>query len=228
MRFRIGVTILTNGEECYSSYACKQWRYLGKLRKIYEAARARKFDEVLLMMPNEIRNRDLKKFKENKYYLNLPLSVGGGLDNVEAHNLIQKQALFERYVFSGAIFHKQYDIVEKYRLSYGKQALIGCLPLLMKGPNFFIKDFNSCTERLIDSDELVKVYSIFDEVIIHDFQSHGLNRGFNWKLIDDHFMDLERTIILGGVTKKDLNFAKSFRISAAYLDNLAFHSDCPF
>ena len=141
---------------------------------------------------------------------------------------MQKQALFERYVFSGAIFHQEYDVVEDYRSSYGSQALVGCLPLLMKGNNFVVKDFNSNTERSIELDEIHKVYSIFDEVIIHDFQSHGLSSGFNWKLINEQFMDLEKTIILGGVTKIDLNLASSRKIAAAYLDNLAFHSDCPF
>ena len=104
MRFRTGVTILTNGEQCYASYACEQWRPLGKLSRIYEAVSLRKFDEVLLMTPYALRNQSERLSKENKYYLNLPISVGGGLDSVEAHSVMQKQALFERYVFSGAIF----------------------------------------------------------------------------------------------------------------------------
>jgi len=226
MSFRIAATVLLdcNGT-ALQSYGFQTKRVLGCIKYVLSFLNAYKVDEIHLIIPAKglgvDTSRTLKSLKDIP--ISTPLSVGGGI-NLDNLLEITKDPYFERLIFNSALFD-DHEVIRQAVLKMGHQAIVAYIPFIIVKNK--IKIYHSKQNKFIEV--AVEFWNILNstcnEVILLDADAEGSKRGFNFDVIQRVNFPIDRILISGGITKKDINRAKEMKFAGVSLDNVTLHSE---
>lgn len=218
---RIGASLLINADTCYLSYNWQRLVALGDLNTALESLDEYCVDEISLIYPK-------KYFKESDFYktidsiknirIHTPISFGGGITSFKHLKQLNNLPV-ERFIFSETFINKNIPLLERFKNTFGRQALIALLPLCTKGKDIYFwcnNELKILNQGILD---FVNLYA--DEIIIYDIQNEGSDNNFNFNLIDNlkNAIDSSKIIITGGVGRLTIAKAKKKELASVLIDN---------
>lgn len=227
MSFRIGAMVLIDrNAKAIQSYNFKTNRVLGSLEKVLKFLDAYGIDEIHAIIPYKGKS----KYNSSNIFLKLsdiaistPLSIGGGITEKNIKE-ITKDPFFERCIFNSAIFNKS-QVLEKTKIIMGHQSMVASIPFKIKKNTVLV--YNSESNKFISVNALFykKINRYFNEIILLDAEAEGNKHGFNFDVLKYIEFPIDRILVSGGLTKKDINNAKNIGLAGVSIDNFVLHSE---
>tara|TARA_B110000967_G_scaffold198759_1_gene232253 strand:+ start:942 stop:1631 length:690 start_codon:yes stop_codon:yes gene_type:complete len=223
---RVGAVILFKNGYCFQSYGWNLLRPLGNIQNVLDHLEEYNVDEISIIRP--LKGND----KDDDFYFDLdllskiksstPLSFGGGLYNKNRIDFARSLS-FERLIFTSNLFLKESKVIDYTKKMLGKQAVIGCLPLIIS--NKKLKVYNSTKNEFFPIEELnYNQLMMCDEFIVYDCCNEGYSNSFDMNLLDFKFFDNKKIIISGGVNK-DLQIHSNKDIVSKLVENRVLHKE---
>lgn len=232
--FRRGIAFIYDCDLLYQSYRGELFRHLGRIQPALDAAETHGFDEIALIKPHwsPIQNPQQPSGEHSgwsdsfaNYHASLPCMIAGGLESAEALQEFNVNLTFERFLFSSAIFFGEQKFLAAYANRFGKQSIIGCIPVTMEKKTILHLDLSSRSSKPLTDTTIKFAEKHCDEVLIHDIRRHGTSASFDFSLLESMQLKHNKTIIMGGVGDREVKKAKKIGLAAAFMDNAGLHHD---
>lgn len=223
---RVGACVIFYKGHCFQSFGLNDFKFLGSSKNVFEAVDHHGFSEICIIRPAKPPLTGLMSSHRSgdiDSYLGIPTILVGGVEKSLAHDPGILRSI-ERVAFNSLLFEPECAI-QKVVDIFGKQAVVGMLPFVLKDGIYMAYNVSSDVLIELTSDFISKIYSICDEVVIHDICAHGKSGEFDLQFITKFEIPVHRTIACGGVSPSDLKRFSKLGFSAVYLDNISLHSD---
>lgn len=223
------MSVCVDGSYCYQSYGWGRFRYLGSLNLFLQFVERHHIDELLIINPQtrpvsqKSSSMDLATLSEQ--YVSIPLAMAGGLESDQVYRQHCEYGLAERFMFTGAILNEQTSWLNKYSAQFGKQSIIGCLPIYRANDGHWIVT-DGVNEQFVTQDMIDFAYSTCDELLIQQINHYGYLDTFDFSFEEEFVLDPKLTILNGGIGTATLKKSSAKSYSAAYVDNAGYHSEC--
>jgi len=225
---RIGSTVLLSDQNCIQSYEWKLKRPLGRIQGVFDSLEEYHCDEVAIIRP--VRDNDsVEDFRKDIQVVKelssmTPISFGGGVRTLEHLKLLQDLPI-ERLIFSSAFLEKDEKLILAAKNLFGHQAIQCLLPIITKDGETWV--FHSSKNKYIpfDSVDIDFINEFANEVILFDVIHEGMTNRFDWSLLEGMAFDSKKTVISGGVGRKDIQIAKANGIASVLVDNKILHQE---
>lgn len=228
MRLRRGFSVCVQGLCCFQSYGLERFRVLGHFDTVLDNLDRHSVDELMIISPrsNPVNGKFTSIALEElaKRYIPVPLIQAGHLEDHRTFDTHADLGFCERFVFTRALYDQNTYWIDRYAEAFGAQAIIGCFQVSYTdstGP-IFLSDGKS---RPLTAKDIDYAFEKCDEVIIQQINRFGHLDGFDLALLSRVDLELERTILNGGVGYAASTFAASNGLAAVYFDNSTFHKE---
>jgi len=231
MRTRIGFSVCGSESNFYQSYGIGNYAFLGKSSLVFSNIEKHNVDEILIISPrsnpispaSNFLPYDYKELEKN--YIGLPVIMSGSLRYQETFEYHSKTGVSERFMFSTEIVEMNTKWIDIYANNFGRQSIIGCLPLIINNNNIaYLYDDHKKSHTSLTSSIIDFAYDVCDEVVFQDLSNYGDSGAFAYEVIMPLIKDNKRTIFNGGCNNHTLKLAKNNEIAAVYFDNLTMHN----
>ena len=221
---RIGANlILKDGLAC-QSHNWEFYRPIGPLNLALDALSRYQVDEINIISLDYRTKKDLKHSINSlmECACSTPITFGGGI-SFQNMNLILEALPAERYSFCSSVIANDLRPIEQVTKKLGRQSVVGCMPVKLSG--HFVEIYYPKENRFIEmTKSLLGIFTAnCDELLVYDVEADGQKKGFNFKLLEKLQIAPSKTIISGGITKKDVNYAELIGLCAVQLDNSILH-----
>ena len=153
-----------------------------------------------------------------------PVIFGGGINEKNFHTVVNRAAT-DRYLLSSSLIEGNFICALRLAEIVGMQAIIGCLPFRMEYGS--LKFFHSSSGQWVElsSQQISEIYKKCDEVVWYDTNADGHRDGFNFSILKKLDIELDRTIICGGVGAMEIKWAQKNNLAACYIENRILHKE---
>lgn len=228
MRLRRGLTVCIQGETCFQSYGLGKFRPLGSLYNVFLSLERHLIDELLLVSPasNPVNGCFTALALDQIYdwYVSVPVLQMGHLQNNQSFEAHARIGYFERFAFASALFDRDSTWIDKYRDKFGSQSIVGCIPFMANESGGFVY-WSDGRSRLLTQQDVDYAFNHCDEVIFQDLDNYGSQGFFNLDVLSNFAINVENTILNGGVGQETQAYASSKGYAAVYFDNAIMHRE---
>ena len=200
----------------------------GNLQRVINALDSYECDEISIILPQRgdmslsSMGSDLEVLRNMNS--SSPMSIGGGIRSFSDLEYLSYLPV-ERFMLSTAMIAKNWKLVEKLRQNFGAQAIQCVLPIKNVSDNIFI--YNSMEQKFIPVEELdiELIKEVSNEVIVYDTRADGLYDAFNFESLSRLNLNMNKTIITGGIGERTIKSAVDIGLAACLVDNRVLHRE---
>lgn len=225
---RIGASILMNREVACQSHEWQIHRPIGSLNVALQALNRLEVDEIAVINIGGRAEYGSGAAEASAFLSNIPVTTpvifGGGIDEKNFRAVVAN-ASADRYLLSSSLIEGNFDCLEQLAEIVGLQAIIGCLPFRLESGRLRFFHTGSAQWVELSPQAIAEVYTKCDEVLWYDTGADGQKEGFDLSVLKSVDIELNRTIICGGVGEKELKWARSRNLAACYIENRILHKE---
>jgi phosphoribosylformimino-5-aminoimidazole carboxamide ribonucleotide (ProFAR) isomerase len=205
------------------SYQYKWYRPLGSLQLIVSGMSRKKIDEIAIININTKTKIQFNQGLEvlRKMNCDTPLLYGGGVRGEYIDDF--RLDVIERVVVSNAIIEKDELLISQLHDKFGRQAVVGLLPLLIKDQDALVLNTRDSSLTRLNND-ISYLYEYCDEIVVVDVLAEGVG-SFDFNLLKLSNFRLERTLICGGCGDDEIDIGKRLGLAGVYIDNRYLHNE---
>ena len=166
---------------------------------------------------------EFKIFEKCALQSSVPISIGGGINNISIANKIIKN-IADKVVINTSIFLKP-NIVTDIASRFGSQAIIGSLDIKLdrETNRFFAYSHGGSRNTKYQLDEAIHLCEKIGcgEILINSIDNDGMKNGFNKKLIKEIHSEKNLPLLIAGGAGsfKHLNIGKKLNIDGICVGN---------
>lgn len=226
LKLRLIGVVIVQDNLAVQSIGFNKFLPIGKLSLVIENLNRFGIDEIIILDINPSRGKrkcSLFELKKAASFAQVPISIGGGLRNVEtAKKLIQVCA--DKIIFNSALFDKC-DVIEESARILGSQAVIASMDVKYdKKKNDYIcyKDGGKKNSNITVLEMIKKADDLgVGEIFINSIDRDGKKNGYDIKLLEKVKSKNNTPIIFcGGVgSLEHLKVPKKIKISGLAVGN---------
>lgn len=225
---RIGASILMNREVACQSHEWRIHRPIGRLNVALQALNRLKVDEIAIINIGARAEYGSGAGEASALLSNIPVTTpvvfGGGIDGKNFRAVVNN-ASADRYLLSSSLIEGNFGCLEQLAEIVGLQAIIGCLPFRLEAERLTFFHTTSAQWVELSQQAMAEIYTKCDEVLWYDTRADGQAEGFDLSVFKSLDIELNRTIICGGVGEKELKWARSKNLAACYIENRILHKE---
>ena len=228
LKIRIIPTILKKSAVVVKGKNFSKSRVIGPLLPILRVYQSRDVDELIIIdVSNKIEKNSNARFdwlKDVTSFTTMPLSVGGGIENIDqATRIIELGS--DKVIINTALRNNP-SLINKIASKHGSQSIIASIDSIRIDNKFFAFDSWQNKSTNIPITDLIKTAQDqgSGEIMLTSYEQEGTQKGFDYKLLEFIGNKIDLPLILhgGASTRKDfleiMNHSKLRNIS---LDALA-------
>lgn len=194
---RIIPTLLCRGRTLVKGQKFDSWRSVGVAEQAVRIHQAREVDELVLLditATAEGRGPDLKLVEQLAEACFMPLSVGGGVRNVEDVRTLLKAGA-DKVVVGTAAFRDPYALF-KMAEAVGSQAIVVAIDV--KGKSVYVESGKTMTQSAPLRFARVASWCGAGEILLTSIDQEGTMAGYDLKLVREVANDLDIPVIANG------------------------------
>ena len=210
---RIIPLLLIKENNLYKSKQFKNFNYIGDIYNTVKIFSEKKAHEIILLdinASNDKKNLNLDLIKKIRQEIFIPLTVGGGIKNIDDVSNIIENGVEKVSINSAFYFNK--NLVKEIALKYGSQSTT--VSLDVKKVNEKYKVFVSNGKKMIDEDfiELLKKAEGdgAGEILLTNIDKEGMQSGYDIELYQEIQNSISIPIIAHGGCKNILSINHLF------------------
>ena len=228
LKIRIIPTILKKSAVVVKGKNFSKSRVIGPILPILRVYQSRDVDELVIIdVSNKSEIHSSTRFDWLKHvtsFTTMPLSVGGGIENIDhASRIIELGA--DKIIINSALRNKP-GLINEIAIKHGSQSIIASIDSIEIDNKFFAFDSWQNKSTNIPIIELIKAAQDqgSGEIMLTSYDNEGTQKGFDKKLLEFIGNEIKLPLILhGGASTKDdfLEIINHSKLKDIYLDALA-------
>lgn len=218
MKFRVIPVILTDGTTVVKGTNFNNWRTVGSAEATSRLFSARDVDEIIFLdvgARTKGKSISIDLVRAFSDHLNIPFSVGGGIDSFETASLCLRNGA-EKVVLGTSAF-KNPELVTKLSETFGAQAVVATVDVVCYGSkNFAVNSGREViyTEEAIDFALRLQVMGV-GEIMLQCISQDGLQKGFDFSSLGQFTEALNVPVIISGGASGVEDFEKAYKMGAS-------------
>ena len=185
---RIGSSLILKAGNVVQSYGWTLTRPFGSLNNIVKHLDDYQCDEIAIL--RYVREQeemcrfisDIEQLK--KIYSSSPISFGGGIRDKSQISMLLGLPV-ERIIYSSAFLSHQVDILKETIAIFGRQAVLGLLPIYTTENGKYICNLATGEKVKLGEFDFSIIDKYANEVIIYDIVNEGRENCFNFNILQE-------------------------------------------
>lgn len=225
---RIGTSLLLKNGACVQSYGWNTFRPLGNLQTVVSELENYECDEIAIIRPIRANDKDddikcdIEAIK--KLRCMTPIAFGGGLRKSKDLNVLDELPI-ERLIFSTAFIEKDTAILKSAIKRFGCQSIQCLLSVKMMNQNLYTHRFIKNSFELLAPSDIDFISDYANEIVIYDCTHEGTANTFDFNILNQLHIDIDRLVISGGIGRESVKEASKRGVASTLLDNRSLHDE---
>jgi len=216
--FRIIPTLLIKEEELVKGKQFAEYRYIGDPINAVKIFNEKEVDEICILDITASRKKEPPNYelvKEIEYEAFMPLSYGGGLNDIDQVTRILQSGA-EKVIFNTAI-HTNPQLIKQTAEKFGASGTVVSIDVKRRANEYYAFVLNGTVETGFTAVEMAKRVEILGagEIILTSIDREGMKQGYDINLIEQVSQAVQIPVIANGGAGNKTHFQMAIHAGAS-------------